>query len=70
MFFNDGFVFHANKLCIPDNFVRVLLLRGAHEGGLMGHLAVKKTDDILVAHFFWPRMHCDIERFASYCTTC
>jgi hypothetical protein len=23
---NDGFVFHANKLCIPDGSVRLLLL--------------------------------------------
>jgi hypothetical protein len=33
----DGFVFHANKLCIPDGFVCLLLLQEAHGGGLMGH---------------------------------
>ncbi|XP_062227319.1 uncharacterized protein LOC133925396 [Phragmites australis] len=26
----------------------------AHGGGLMGHFGVKKTEDILADHFFWP----------------
>ncbi|KAK1680771.1 hypothetical protein QYE76_041619 [Lolium multiflorum] len=52
---NDGFVFRANKLCIPDSSVRLLLLQEAHGGGLMGHFGVKKTEDVLAAHFFWPQ---------------
>jgi hypothetical protein len=51
---NDGFVFRANKLCILDSFVCLLLLHEAHGGGLMGHFGVKKTEDILATHFFWP----------------
>jgi hypothetical protein len=53
---NDGFMFHANKLCIPDGYIRILLLQEAHGGGLMGHFDVKKTEDVLGAHLFWPRM--------------
>ena len=36
---NDGFVFRANKLCIPASSLRLLLLQEAHGGGLMGILA-------------------------------
>jgi hypothetical protein len=36
----------------------------------MGHFGVKKTDDVLAAHFFWPRMRRDVERFMARCTTC
>jgi transposase InsO family protein len=67
---NDGFVFRANKLCIPDSSVRLLLLQEAHGGGLMGHFGVKKTEDVLADHFFWPRMRRDVERFIARCTTC
>ena len=42
---NDGFVFRANKLCIPASSVRLLLLQEADGGGLMGHFGVKKTED-------------------------
>jgi hypothetical protein len=53
-------VFRANKLCIPASSVRLLLLQEAHEGGLMGHFRVKRTEDILAAHFFWPKMRRDV----------
>jgi hypothetical protein len=36
----------------------------------MGHFGVKKTYDVLVAHFFWPKMRRDVERYVSRCTTC
>jgi hypothetical protein len=31
---------------------------------------VKKTEDVLTAHFFWPKMRHDVERYMSRCTTC
>ena len=52
---NDGFVFRANKLCIPASSVRVLLLHEAHGGRLMGHFGVKKTEEVLATHFFGQR---------------
>ncbi|XP_012702858.1 uncharacterized protein LOC105914754 [Setaria italica] len=65
-----GFVFRANKLCIPASSVRMLLLQEAHGGGLMGHFGAKKTESILADHFFWPKMRRDVERFIARCTTC
>jgi preprotein translocase subunit SecG len=67
---NDGLLFRANRLCIPVGFVRHLLLQEAHGGGLMGHFGAKKTEDVLVSHFFWPKMRRYVERFMARCTTC
>ena len=36
----------------------------------MGHFGVKKTEDVLATHFFWPKMRQDVERFVARCTTC
>jgi hypothetical protein len=36
----------------------------------MGHFGVKKMEDVLSAHFFWPKMRRDVERFVARCTTC
>jgi hypothetical protein len=36
----------------------------------MGHFGVKKTEDILAAHFFWPKMRRGVVRFVARCTTC
>ncbi|WVZ76029.1 hypothetical protein U9M48_024034 [Paspalum notatum var. saurae] len=42
----------------------------AHGGGLMGHFGVKKTTEVLTAHFFWPKLKRDVERYVARCTTC
>jgi hypothetical protein len=36
----------------------------------MGHFGVKKTEDILAAHFFWAKMRRDMVRFVARYTTC
>jgi hypothetical protein len=46
------------------------LLQEAHGGGLMGQFVVKKTEDILAAHFFWPKIRRDVVHFVARCTTC
>jgi hypothetical protein len=66
----DGLLYCANKLCVSASSVRLLFLQEAHGGGLMGHLGVKKTEDVLTAHFFRPKMRHDVERYVSRCTTC
>jgi hypothetical protein len=66
----DGLLYLANKLCVPASSVRLLFLQEAHGGGLMGHFGVKKTDDVLAAHFFWSKMRRDVECYVSKCTTC
>jgi hypothetical protein len=65
----DGLLYRANKLCVPASSVRLLFLQEAHGGGLMGYFGVKKTEDVLAAHFFWPKMRRDVERYVSWCTT-
>ena len=49
---NDGYLFRANRLCIPVGSVRLLLLQEAHGGGLMGHFGATKTLDVLANNFF------------------
>jgi hypothetical protein len=66
----DSLLYHANKLCVSASSVYLLFLQEAHGGGLMEHFRVKKTEDLLAPHFFWPKMRCDMERYVSWCTTC
>jgi hypothetical protein len=66
----DGLLYRANKLCVPARSIRLLFLQEAHGGGLMGHFGVKKIEDVLAAHFFWPKIRHDVERYVPWCTTC
>ncbi|XP_071920649.1 uncharacterized protein [Coffea arabica] len=59
---SQGFLYYKGKLCIPMCSLRLLLVREAHGGGLMGHFGVAKTLSILQEHFYWSRMKRDVER--------
>jgi hypothetical protein len=67
---HDGLLYRASKLCVPASSVRLMLLQEAYGGGLMGYFGVKKTEDVLAAHFFLPRLRRDVERYVTRCTTC
>jgi len=41
------------ELLVRNCFIRELLVREAHGGGLMGHFGIAKTLDILHEHFYW-----------------
>jgi hypothetical protein len=64
----DGLLYRANKLCVPASSIRILFLQKTHGGSLMEYFEVKKTVDVLAAHFFWPKMRRDVERYVSRCT--
>ncbi|XP_052487953.1 uncharacterized protein LOC128041692 [Gossypium raimondii] len=55
---------------ITQGSMRDILIRKAHEGGLMGHFGVTKTLYTLKEHLFWPKMHRDVERYCERCVTC
>jgi hypothetical protein len=67
---HDGFLFRANKLCIPSCSVRLLLLQETHAGGWMGHFGWRKTYEMLADHFYWPKMRRDVQRLVQRCIAC
>jgi len=42
----------------------------AHESIMSGHQVVKKTYERTVAHFFWPGIHGDVDRYCRSCDVC
>jgi len=44
---HDGFMFRANKLCVPNSSVRLLLLQESYGDGLPGHFGQEKTFKLL-----------------------
>ena len=50
----DGYLFKANKLCIPQSSMRDFLVYEIHEGGLAGHFGRDKTIGEVECQFYWP----------------
>jgi hypothetical protein len=67
---HHSLLYRAHNLYVFASSVRLLFLQEAHGGGLMAQFGVKKTEDVLATHFFWPKMGCDVECYVSRCTTC
>ncbi len=55
------------KLCISNYFIRELLVREAHGGGLAGHFSEKKTLKALKEHFYWQKMIKDMHKIVEKC---
>jgi hypothetical protein len=66
----NGYLFKKNKLCFSTSSLHELLVREAHDGGLMGHFRVAKTLDVLHEHFYWPKMKRDVQRICKECIAC
>jgi hypothetical protein len=69
-FRHDGFLFQDNQLCVSNYFLRELLVREAHGGGLIGHFRITKTLKVLHEHFYWFNMKRDVQRICDRCITC
>ena len=53
-YFSEEYIFNKRKLCIPQGFIRRLVLQESHKGGLMGHYGVDETITSLKRKYYWP----------------
>nr|XP_054761448.1 uncharacterized protein LOC129267850 [Lytechinus pictus] len=42
----------------------------AHELPMAGPVGIRKTEDRIMRHFYWPKMHKDVVHFCKTCHTC
>lgn len=66
----DGFLFKANRLCIPRYSVRESLIKELHEGGLAGHFGIEKTVALVLEYFYRPKISRDVEYLIRRCIVC
>ena len=69
-YIKDGYLMRANKLCILESSLCLLLLQESHGGGLMGQFGRDKTFATLSKNYYWPKMFRDVNRFTNWCSAC
>lgn len=57
------------QLVLPQS-LRVKALKLAHDCIMSGHQGIKKTYDRVFAHFYWPGIHADVDRYCKSCDIC
>ena len=66
----DGYLFKANKLCIPRSSVRDFLVWEIHAGGLANHFGRDKTIEEVERQFYWPSLKRGVANIVGQCRTC
>ena len=67
--FLSGTYLKKGNFAYPKEHIK-LLVKVAHEGGLMGHFGVDKTLKLLKRKFFWPHMRKDVQTHCHRCISC
>uniref|UniRef100_A0A2N9IHN7 Integrase catalytic domain-containing protein n=1 Tax=Fagus sylvatica TaxID=28930 RepID=A0A2N9IHN7_FAGSY len=66
----DGYLFKANKLCIPCTSVQDFLMWELHAGGLAEHFGRDKTIEEVERQFYWPGLKRDVAKIIGHCRQC
>ena len=69
-FLLDGYLFKANKQCIPRTSVRDFIIWELHAGGMSGHFGRDKTVAAVADSFYWPTINRDVVNLIKQCHTC
>ena len=59
----------VHQVVVPPGY-RKEILRLAHELPMAGHVGIRKTEDRIMRHFYWPKMHKDVVHYCKTCHTC
>lgn len=59
----------VHQIVVPSIYRRQILAI-AHESQWSGHLGVLKTYQLILRHFFWPRLKSDVAQYCRTCHTC
>jgi hypothetical protein len=59
----------VHQLVVPKLY-RAEIISLAHEHPMSGHLGVNKTQDRILAHFWWPAIRKDVSEFCKSCAVC
>ena len=69
-FLQDGYLFCATQLCIPQGSTRDFIILEIHARGLAGHFGRNKTIEQLERQFYWPNLKRNFNQIISQCQTC
>ena len=65
----DKILCHLGHLCVPTRKHENIIWE-YHYSWMVGHFGMEKIVVILQKHFYWPKLHQDINKYIRSCTSC
>jgi len=62
-------IWYGNLIYVPEK-LRLEILKRYHENPAAGHLGIRRTEELIMRNFWWPKMHQDIVSFVNSCENC
>ena len=67
----DGLLLFQDRIVVPDlPAVKTQLIKECHDPIIRGHRAAAQTYLHLRQHFYWRKMHSDVQSYVSSCPSC
>ena len=65
----NNMIWYGNLIYVPEK-LRLEILKRYHENPAAGHLGIRRTEELIMRNFWWPKMHQDITSFVNSCENC
>ncbi len=65
----DGLILYNNLIYIPEK-LRLEILTKYHEKPAAGHLGIKRTLELIIRNFWWPKVKDDVTKYINSCESC
>jgi hypothetical protein len=74
MLSEDGILYAGNSVenaraVIPDNLI-LPVIEMYHDKVFAGHPGIKRTQDLIKLHYYWPTLNRDVEDYVKRCDSC
>ena len=65
----DDLILYNNLIYIPEK-MRLEILTKYHEKPAAGHLGIRRTLELILRNFWWPKIKDDVTKFVNSCESC
>jgi hypothetical protein len=66
----DGLLLRNNLIYVPEEPIRLKILRECHDNTLAGHFVMARTHELVSRNYWWPKMNKLVREYVKSCDTC
>eukprot|EP00833_Pecoramyces_ruminatium_P002480 jgi/Orpsp1_1/1176512/evm.model.c7180000057878.1 len=65
----NNLILYNHLIYIPEN-LRLEILKRSHDKPTCGHLGIRRTEELILRNYWWPKLHEDVISYVKSCEDC